>query len=133
MCEASAEAYSKAKSQGKPTKIAGVIAAKTFYVGFFNSKISGTVPACKNTVDATQSKSVASMVKYFNTAASNDLNVVTPICKAATVAFFNSMIKGSTKVEAKVAAAQAYMPFIQKDPKADPGSACFKSQDYISK
>ena len=133
MCEASAEAYSKAKSQGKPTKIAGVIAAKTFYVGFFNSKISGTVPACKNTVDATQSKSVASMVKYFNTAASNDLNVVTPICKAATVAFFNSMIKGSTKVEANVAAAQAYMPFIQKDPKADPGSACFKSQDYISK
>merc|ERR1711928_315832 len=94
VCKASAEAYRKAKAEGKPAKIAGVIAAKTFYVGFFNSKISGIVPACKNTVDATQSKSVASMVKYFNTATSNDLNVVTPICKAATVAYFNAKIDG---------------------------------------
>ena len=132
MCEASAEAYSKAKSQGKPTKIAGVIAAKTFYVGFFNSKISGTVPACKNTVDATQSKSVASMVKYFNTAASNDLNVVTPICKAATVAYFNAKIAGKTPDEAKLAAAAAYMPTILTDFGADPGQACIKSQDYIN-
>ena len=133
MCKAAELAYSTAREEGKSAKIAGVVAAKTFYVKFFEEKITGIVPACKNTVDATQSKSVGGMVKYFNTAASNDLNVVTPICKAATVAFFNSMIKGSTKVEAKVAAAQAYMPYIQKDPKADPGSACFKSQDYISK
>ena len=107
MCEASAKAYSAAKASGKPTKIAGVIAAKTFYVGFFNSKISGIVPACKNTVDATQSKSVAGMVKYFNTATSNNLNVVTPICKAATIAFFNAMIKGASNVEANVVAAEA--------------------------
>merc|ERR1712055_1165230 len=98
VCTAAEQAYSRAKADGKSSKIAGVVAAKTFY-----------------------------------TATSSNLNVMTPICKAATVAFFNSMIKGSTKVEANVAAAQAYMPFIQKDPKADPGSACFKSQDYISK
>merc|ERR1712116_97824 len=103
---------------GKSSKIAGVVAAKTFYLQFFNARINTIVPSCGNAVDSTHSKSVADMAKYFN---------------AATVAFFNSMIKGSTKVEAKVAAAQAYMPFIQKDPKADPGSACFKSQDYISK
>merc|ERR1711928_26969 len=78
-------------------------------------------------------KQAYSMAKYFNTATSNNLNVVTPICKAATIAFFNAMIKGASNVEANVAAAEAYMPFIQKDPKADPGSACFKSQDYISK
>ena len=132
VCKASAEAYSKAKAEGKPAKIAGVIAAKTFYVGFFNSKISGIVPACKNTVDATQSKSVASMVKYFNTATSNDLNVVTPICKAATVAYFNAKIDGKTPDEAKLAAAGAYVPLLLKDLGADPGEACIKSQDYIN-
>merc|ERR1711936_930986 len=103
VCESAKQAYSRAKAEGKPSKIAGVVAAKTFYV------------------------------EYFNSATSNNLNVVTPICKAATIAFFNAMIKGASNVEANVAAAEAYMPFIQKDPKADPGSACFKSQDYISK
>ena len=132
MCEAAKQAYSRAKAEGKPSKIAGVIAAKTFYVGFFNSKISGTVPACKNTVDATQSKSVASMVKYFNTAASNELNVVTPICKAATVAYFNAKIAGKTPDEAKLAATGAYVPLLLKDIGADPGEACIKSQDYIN-
>merc|ERR1712088_889387 len=118
VCTAAEQAYSKAKAAGKSSKIAGVVAAKTFYLQFFNARINTVVPSCGNAVDSTHSKSVADMAKYF---------------KAATVAFFNSMIKGSTKVEANVAAAQAYMPFIQKDPKADPGSACFKSQDYISK
>ena len=133
VCAAAEQAYSSAKAAGKSSKIAGVIAAKTFYLQFFNARINTVVPSCGNAVDSTHSKSVADMAKYFNTATSSNLNVMTPICKAATVAFFNSMIKGSTKVEANVAAAQAYMPFIQKDPKADPGSACFKSQDYISK
>merc|ERR1711928_188438 len=133
VCEAAKQAYSRANEEGKPSKIAGVVAAKTFYVEFFNSRIDTVVPLCGNAVDSTHSKSVADMAKYFNTATSNSLNVVTPICKAATIAFFNAMIKGASNVEAKVAAAEAYMPFIQKDPKADPGSACFKSQDYISK
>merc|ERR1711887_142477 len=133
VCEAVKQAYSRAKAEGKPSKIAGVVAAKTFYVEFFNSRINTIVPSCGNAVNSTHSKSVADMAKYFNTATSINLNVVTPICKAATMAFFNAMIKGSSNVEAKMAAAEAYMPFIQKDPKADPGSACFKSQDYISK
>merc|ERR1711928_285257 len=67
--------------------------------------------SCGNAVDSTHSRSVADMAKYFNTATSNNLNVVTPICKAATIAFFNAMIKGASNVEANVAAAQAYMPF----------------------
>merc|ERR1712117_886787 len=129
VCAAAEQAYSRAKAAGKSSKIAGVVAAKTFYLQFFNAKINTIVPSCGIAVDSTHSKSVADMAKYFNTATSSNLKVMIPICKAATVAFFNSMIKGSTKV----AAAQAYMPFIQKDPKADPGSACFKSQDYISK
>ena len=133
VCKSAEEAYSGAKASGKSSKIAGLISAKTFYVEFFNSRISTIVPSCGNAVDSTHSKSVADMAKYFNTATSNNLNVVTPICKAATIAFFNAMIKGASNVEANVAAAEAYMPFIQKDPKADPGSACFKSQDYISK
>merc|ERR1711887_193235 len=106
VCEAAKQAYSRAKAEGKTSKIAGVVAAKTFYVEFFNSRINTIVPSCGNAVDSTHSKSIA---------------------------FFNAMIKGSSNVEANVAAAEAYMPFIQKDPKADPGSACFKSQDYISK
>ena len=32
MCEASKQAYSRAKAEGKTSKIAGVIAPKTFYV-----------------------------------------------------------------------------------------------------
>merc|ERR1712117_434830 len=122
VCKAAELAYTAAREEGKSAKIAGVVAAKTFYVKFFEEKITGIVPACKNTVDATQSKSVGGMVKYFNTAASNDLNVVTPICKAATVAYFN----------AKLAAAGAYVPLLIKDFGADPGEACIKSQDYIN-
>ena len=131
-CQASAEAYKNAKAGGKPAKIAGTIAAKAFYVEFFNSKITGIVPQCKNTVDATQSKSVANMVKYFNAAASNNLNVVTEICKAATVAYFNAKIEGKTPDEAKLAAAAAYVPLLLLDFGADPGEACIKSQDYIN-
>ena len=132
VCKAAELAYSAAREEGKSAKIAGVVAAKTFYVGFFEEKITGIVPACKNTVDATQSKSVAGMVKYFNTAASNDLNVVTPICKAATVAYFTAAIEGKTPDEAKLAAAAAYVPLLLKDLGADPGEACIKSQDYIN-
>ena len=112
---------------GETEKIAGVIAAKTFYVEFFNSKITGSVPQCK-----TGSKSVADMVKYFNAASANKMNVLTPICKASTLAFFDAKIKGKSSVEAKLAAAAAYMPLILKDFGADPGQACIKSQDYIN-
>ena len=107
--------------------MAGVVAAKVFYVEFFNAKISGNVPGCK-----TKSKSVTDMVKYFNAANSNNMNVLTPICKASTLAYFNAKIEGKSAVEAKVAAAAAYMPFILKDLGADPGQACIKSQDYIN-
>ena len=112
---------------GKSTKIAELIAAKTFYVEFFNAKISGNVPACK-----TKSKSVSDMVKYFNAANSNNMNVLTPICKASTIAYFTAKIDGKSAAEAKVAAAAAYMPFILTDLGADPGQACIKSQDYIN-
>ena len=94
---------------------------------FFNAKISGNVAACK-----TKSKSVSDMVKYFNSANSNKMNVLTPICKASTIAYFNAKIEGKSAVEAKVAAAAAYMPYILKDLAADPGQACIKSQDYIN-
>merc|ERR1711970_1257233 len=127
VCKLSEQAYGRAKSGGKSDKIAGVIAAKTFYVEFFNAKISGNVPGCK-----TKSKSVSDMVKYFNAANSNKMNVLTPICKASTLAYFNAKIEGKSAVEAKVAAAAAYMPFILKDLGADPGQACIKSQDYIN-
>merc|ERR1712107_880920 len=105
------------REEGKSAKIAGVVAAKTFYVKFFEEKITGIVPACKNTVDATQSKSVGGMVKYFNT---------------ATVAYFTAAIEGKTPDEAKLAAAAAYVPLLLKDLGADPGGACIKSQDYIN-
>jgi len=127
VCKLSEQAYSRAKAGGKSEKIAGVVAAKVFYVEFFNAKISGNVPRC-----ATKSKSVTDMVKYFNAANSNKMNVLTPICKASTLAYFNAKIEGKSAVEAKVAAAAAYMPFILKDFGADPGQACIKSQDYIN-
>ena len=94
---------------------------------FFNAKISGKVSACKS-----KSKSVSDMVKYFNAATSNNMNVLTPICKASTIAYFNAKIEGKSGVEAKVAAAAAYMPFILKDLGADPGQACINSQNYIN-
>ena len=102
------------------------MAAKTFYVEFFSAKISGKVPAC-----GTKSKSVSDMVKYFNAANSNQMNVLTPVCKASTIAYFTAKIEGKSAGEAKVAAAAAYLPFILKDLGADPGQACIKSQDYI--
>ena len=94
---------------------------------FFNARISGNVPACK-----TKSKSVFDMVEYFNAANSNNMNVLTPICKASTIAYFTAKIEGKSAAEAKVAAAAAYMPFILRDLGADPGQACIKSQDYIN-
>ena len=127
ICQLSKKAYENAKAVGESEKIAGVIAAKTFYVEFFNSKITGSVPQCK-----TGSKSVVDMVKYFNTASANKMNVLTPICKASTLAFFDAKIKGKSAVEAKLAAAAAYMPLILANFGADPGQACIKSQDYIN-
>merc|ERR1712192_32436 len=132
VCKAAEEAYSKARGSGKSSKIAGLISAKTFYEEFFDSKISGRVPLCENTVDAVQAKSVAGMVKYFNGAASNNLNVLTPICKATTVAFMTAKIEERGDIAAKLAAVAAYTPFILRDFGADPGEACIKSQDYIS-
>merc|ERR1712012_445908 len=52
VCKAAELAYTAAREEGKSAKIAGVVAAKTFYVKFFEDKITGIVPACKNTVDA---------------------------------------------------------------------------------
>merc|ERR1712107_591984 len=132
VCNTAAGAYSQAKSSGKSSKIASLTSAKTFYVEFFNSKIKGRVPFCENTVDAAQAKSVAGMVKYFNSASSNNLNVLTPICKATTVAFMTAKIEERGDIAAKLAAAAAYTPFILTDFGADPGEACIKSQDYIS-
>ena len=132
VCAAAEQAYSRAKAAGKSSKIAGVIAAKTFYLQFFNARINTIVPSCGNAVDSTHSKSVADMAKYFNTATSSNLNVMTPICKAATVAYFTAAIEGKTPEEAKLAAAAAYVPLLLKDLGADPGEACIKSQDYIN-
>merc|ERR1712179_512375 len=132
VCKAASEAYREARASGKSSKIASLISAKTFYVQFFDSKIKGRVPLCENTVDQVQAKSVAGMVKYFNSAASNKLNVLTPICKATTVAFMTAKIEERGDIAAKLAAAAAYTPFILTDFGADPGEACIKSQDYIS-
>merc|ERR1712198_118685 len=98
VCKAAAEGYSEAKASGKSSKIAGLISAKTFYVEFFNSKITGRVPLCEKTVDAVQAKSVAGMVKYFNGASSNNLNVLTPICKATTVAYMTAKSRNAEKL-----------------------------------
>jgi len=133
VCKAAEEAYRGARASGKSSKIASLISVKTFYVEFFNSKIRGRVPMCENTVDAAQAKSVAGMVKYFNSAVSNNLNVLTPICKATTVAFMTAKIEERGEIAAKLAAAAAYTPFILRDFGADPGEACIKSQDYISR
>jgi len=132
VCKASEEAYRQARASGKSSKIASLISAKTFYVEFFDSKIRGRVPFCENTVDAVQAKSVNGMVKYFNSAAANKLNVLTPICKATTVAFMTAKIEERGEIAAKLAAAAAYTPFILTNFGADPGEACIKSQDYIS-
>merc|ERR1712083_492805 len=132
VCKASEEAYRQARASGKSSKIASLISAKTFYVEFFDSKIRGRVPFCENSVDAVQAKSVNGMVKYFNSAAANKLNVLTPICKATTVAFMTAKIEERGEIAAKLAAAAAYTPFILTNFGADPGEACIKSQDYIS-
>merc|ERR1712130_1067685 len=98
-----------------------IIIISFIIVAYIIMIINRRVPLCENTADAAQAKSVAGMVKYFNGAATNNLNVLTPICKATTVAFMTAKIEERGEIAAKLAAAAAYTPFILRDFGADPG------------
>merc|ERR1712032_1431840 len=70
VCASAAEAYSKAKAEGKPAKRAAAISAKTFFENVYDTFSSTGFPSgglsrCPNAVDAVQGRSTAGMVAYF--------------------------------------------------------------------
>merc|ERR1712037_479695 len=124
VCASAAEAYSNAREEGKPAKRAAAISAKTFFEKVFDTFSDTGFPAgglarCANTVDAAQARSTNGMVIYFNSAAKADLEVLTPVCRVATLAY----------LKAKVEASAAYLKAF--DEYGDDGFACSKSQKFV--
>merc|ERR1712130_1080366 len=78
VCASAAEAYSKAREEGKPAKRAAAISARTFFENIFDTFSDTGFPAggltrCAKTVDAEQARSTNGMVAYFNSAANADI------------------------------------------------------------
>ena len=134
VCASAAEAYSNAREEGKPAKRAAAISAKTFFEKVFDTFSDTGFPAggltrCANTVDAVQAKSTNGMVAYFNSAAKADLEVLTPVCRVATLAYLKAKIAGKKSSKAKVEASAAYLKAF--DEYGDDGFACSKSQKFV--
>merc|ERR1711962_1897434 len=113
ICNSAAAAYSKAKGEGKPTKRAAALSAKIFFENVFDSYVDSGFPAgglrrCANVVDVAQAQSTNGMVAYFNAAAKAEIEVLTPVCRIATLAYLKAI-----------------------DVYGDDGFACSKSQKYI--
>ena len=114
VCASAAEAYSKAKAEGKPAKRAAAISAKTFFENVYDTYSStgfppGGLSHCPNAVDAVQGRSTAGMVAYFNSAANADIEVLTPVCRIATLAYLKAKIAGKKSSKAKIEASVAYL------------------------
>ena len=134
VCASAAEAYSNARSEGKPAKKAAAISARTFFENVYDTYSNTGFPAgglsrCTNPVDAVQARSTNGMVAYFNSAANADIEVLTPVCRVATLAFLKAKIAGKKSSKAKVEASVAYLKAF--DVYGDDGFACSKSQKFI--
>merc|ERR1712180_489275 len=102
ICNSAAAAYSNAKAEGKPTKRAAALSAKIFYEKVFDSYVDSGFPAGgirhgANAVNEAQAQSTNGMVAYFNAAAKADIEVLTPVCRIATLAYLKAKIAGKKK------------------------------------
>ena len=134
ICNSAAAAYSNAKAEGKPTKRAAALSAKIFFENVFDSYVDSGFPAgglrrCANAVDAAQAQSTNGMVAYFNAASKADIEVLTPVCRVATLAYLKAKIAGKKSSKAKIEASVAYLKAF--DVYGDDGFACSKSQKFI--
>merc|ERR1712168_931574 len=96
VCASAAEAYSNARSEGKPAKKAAAISARTFFENVYDTYSNTGFPAgglsrCTNPVDAVQARSTNGMVAYFNSATNK------------------AKIAGKKSSKAKVEASVAYL------------------------
>lgn len=130
LCQAATSAYRAARDEGKRPKMAAMMAAKTFYVEFTLAPVSGSLAPCEQ-VDETLTLAMAAMHAYFNTAAATATEVLSPVCKAATLAYLEARIARKSEAKATVAAGTAYMRAMDGDLGGDPGRGCFKSQKFI--
>jgi len=130
LCQAATSAYRAAREEGKRPKMAAVMAAKTFYVQFALAPVGGTLAPCER-VDETLDLALAAMHAYFNAAAATDTEVLSPVCKAATLAYLEARIARKSEAKATVAAGNAYMRAMEGELGGDPGRGCFKSQEFI--
>merc|ERR1712013_909415 len=117
-----------------PQKRAAALSAKIFFENVFDSYVDSGFPAgglrrCANAVDAAQAQNTNGMVAYFNAAATADIEVLTPVCRVATLAYLKAKIAGKKSSKAKIEASVAYLKAF--DVYGDDGFACSKSQKYI--
>merc|ERR1712037_604210 len=124
----------KCKGRRQACKKSAAISAKTFFEKVFDTFSDTGFPAsglarCANTVDAVQARSTNGMVAYFNSAAKADLEVLTPVCRVATLAYLKAKIAGKKSSKAKVEASAAYLKAFEEY--GDDGFACSKSQKFV--
>ena len=134
VCASAAESYSTARADGKSLKRAAAISAKTFFENVYDTYVDsgipvGGLPRCTSPVDKVQARSTNGMVAYFNSATEADIEVLTPVCRIATLAFLKAKIAGKKSSKAKVEASVAYLKAF--DEFGDDDFSCSKSQKYI--
>merc|ERR1711872_986177 len=122
------------KGGGEADKKSRRLSAKIFFENVFDSYVDSGFPAgglrrCENAVDAAQGQSTNGMVAYFNAATKADIEVLTPVCRIATLAYLKAKIAGKKSSKAKIEASVAYLKAF--DVYGDDGFACSKSQKYI--
>merc|ERR1711962_871391 len=78
---------------------AAALSAKIFFENVFDSYVDSGFPAgglrrCASAVDAAQAQSTNGMLAYFNAAAKAEIEVLTPVCRIATLAYLKAKIAG---------------------------------------
>jgi len=140
-CLASSGAFITSFASGASEDESRVAAAREFIKNYGkNPRAAGSSPCAaaaaayaKSLIANPSSPTQAALFSFIETAILNNNAGVDPVCSAASEAYFDSFLSGSSESEASEAAAVAYLDAVEANPDFDKNSPCGKAADaYIA-
>merc|ERR1711868_248706 len=140
-CLASSGAFITSFASGASEDESRVAAAREFIKNYGKNPRSAASSPCaaaaaayaKSLIANPSNPTQAALFSFIETAILNNNAGVDPVCSAASEAYFDSFLSGSSESEASEAAAVAYLDAVEANPDFDKNSPCGKAADaYIA-
>merc|ERR1711868_242303 len=132
-CLASSGAFITSFSSGASEDESRVAAAREFIKNYGKNPRSAAAAYAKSLIANPSNPTQAALFSFIETAILNNNVGVDPVCTAASEAYFDSFLSGSSESEASEAAAVAYLDAVEANPGFNKDSPCGRAADaYIA-